>query len=361
MQPREKMLEVISALKAAIVSGDSGQEYDAISLAYRLYGETISTIGDCYEEAVNYSGTTTRNATIIIDLLENYMASTGETQKVTESLALSNIEKGIFVKLFNRGGYVLNFSTNEFDIFTMESVGVPLCEHYKQSKGKSLVAFIGEATMADTIKLLLDLFDYYEENFEHEYIKKPSDAPYFTGYSEEYSQIYSKCKSIVQRIRGTDVPLAPVAQELKEKFSTAYMTTQFELMLSLCDSNPTETIGKAKELIESCCITILDERGVEWDKDWDISQLAGTALKQLKLTPRDIPEDAPLAENMRAILGNLRAIATHVAELRNPYGSGHGKTASYKGLEKRHARLAVGSSITFVEFLWATHERRASA
>ncbi|POO88177.1 hypothetical protein C1H57_25205, partial [Clostridium sp. 2-1] len=45
-----------------------------------------------------------------------------------------------FLKLFNRGGYVLNFSTNDFDVFTMSSVGVPLCEHYKESKGKSLTA-----------------------------------------------------------------------------------------------------------------------------------------------------------------------------------------------------------------------------
>ncbi|WP_211367464.1 abortive infection family protein [Sporomusa termitida] len=61
---------------------------------------------------------------------------------------------------------------------------------------------------------------------------------------------------------------------------------------------------------------------------------------------------------MKAILGNLRAIATNLAALRNPYGSGHGKSATYKGLEERHAKLAVGSSITFVNFLWDTHERR---
>ena len=31
---------------------------------------------------------------------------------------LNGIEKGAFHKLFNRGGYVLDFSTNEFDVFT---------------------------------------------------------------------------------------------------------------------------------------------------------------------------------------------------------------------------------------------------
>jgi len=134
------------------------------------------------------------------------------------------------------------------------------------------------------------------------------------------------------------------------------MNQQIELLLSLCDDNPTEAIGKSKELVESCCITILDELGIDHNPNWDIGQLAGEALKQLNLTPQDIPEDIKLANEIKAILGNLRAIATNIALLRNAYGSGHGKSASYKGLEKRHARLAVGSSITFVEFLWASHE-----
>lgn len=44
------------------------------------------------------------------------------------------------------------------------------------------------------------------------------------------------------------------------------------------------------------------------------------------------------------------------AEIRNPYGSGHGKSAAFTGLETRHAKLAVGCSITFVTFLWDTYE-----
>ena len=49
--------------------------------------------------------------------------------------------------------------------------------------------------------------------------------------------------------------------------------------------------------------------------------------------------------------------AQGVAELRNMYGSGHGKSYSYQGLEPRHAQLAVGSSITLVRFMWDTYKR----
>ncbi len=32
-------------------------------------------------------------------------------------------EEGIFLMVFNRSGYVLNFSTNNFDVFTLNSIG----------------------------------------------------------------------------------------------------------------------------------------------------------------------------------------------------------------------------------------------
>ncbi|WP_075980760.1 abortive infection family protein [Bacillus massilinigeriensis] len=260
---------------------------------------------------------------------------------------LSQIEKGIFMKLFNRSGYVLNFSTNDFDVFTMESVGVPLCETYKLSKGKSLMAYINEASDYNTVKLLKDLLDYYEVYFECEI---ENDG--------EYSKTYYRCKDIMARILYNKTPLASVVVELKEKFSSAYLSAQIDLMLKMQSENPTEAIGKAKELVESCCKTILDENEVVWEKNWDVGQLTGAAVKLLKLMPKDIPDTAPASGEMKSILGNLRAIATNLAALRNPYGSGHGKSATYKGLEERHAKLAVGSSITLVSFLWDTYESR---
>lgn len=75
---------------------------------------------------------------------------------------MEKIEVGGFLRLFNRGGFVLDFSTNDFDTFTMDSVGVALCQKYQFSKGKSLVAFCEEAPTAQVEKLLFDLLTYYE-------------------------------------------------------------------------------------------------------------------------------------------------------------------------------------------------------
>lgn len=277
---------------------------------------------------------------------------------------LSKIEVGTFLKLFNRGGYVLDFSTNDFDVFTLGSIGVALCEKYKMSKGKSLTAYLNEASDGDVITLLKDLLAYYEENYEKEFSEttEDNDDEFFSykTYSIEYARLYKKCREYMDRVLNISTPLAANAAELQQKFSSDYLAKQIELMLKMQTENPTDAIGKAKELIESCCKTILDNKGVKWDKNWDVGKLSSETLSLLSLTPKSIPDTDPVSENIKAVLGNLRGISTKLAEIRNPYGSGHGKSATFSGLETRHAKLAVGCSITFVTFLWDTYEGGSS-
>lgn len=271
---------------------------------------------------------------------------------------ISKKDQNIFLMLFNRSGYVLNFSTKDFDMFTTNSIGEALCSKYNMSKGKSLVAYLNEATDEKRTKLLKDLFEYYEENMEYEYNKDYEDILWLgeSRYDERYEKIYLKCKAAIQQLNGASAVIGKTAEELKINFSSKYLSDQIDLMVSMQTTNPTEAIGKAKELIESCCKTILDELGIARDKNDDIPQLTNKVMDALKLLPTNIQPTDRGADTVKAILGNLRAIPTKLAELRNPFGSGHGKSASFKGLEARHAKLAVGSSITFVDFIWNTYQ-----
>ncbi len=77
-------------------------------------------------------------------------------------------QKQLFFSLFNRGGYVLNFSTPAFDRFTRNSVGIAVCEKYGMSKGKSLEEFCDKEDESKVIKLLTDLLEYYENHYQCE-------------------------------------------------------------------------------------------------------------------------------------------------------------------------------------------------
>ena len=258
---------------------------------------------------------------------------------------LSLIEKKTLENLFNRNGYVLDFSTPRFDEFTFDSVGVALCHKYQLSKGASLSMYLSEADDFEIAKLLTDLFMYYELNFYDEISK-----------GGKYAQLYRQCKPIIARVT-TKQSVETGVDVLKNKFSNKHIDSQIDIMLDMQDKDPTEAIGKAKELLESCCRTILEKSGIPINKDWKMTALVDNTLDILQITPKHISDSVAEAESIKAILGNLKVLVQRIAELRNSYGSGHGKSSSYKGLEARHARLAVGCSITITRFLWDSYDR----
>ncbi len=74
--------------------------------------------------------------------------------------------------------------------------------------------------------------------------------------------------------------------------------------------------------------------------------------------PESIPDSAKGADSIRRVLGNLATVTQGLAEIRNLYGTGHGKEGKRRGLAPRHARLAVGAATTLVTFLFDTHRAR---
>lgn len=78
----------------------------------------------------------------------------------------------------------------------------------------------------------------------------------------------------------------------------------------------------------------------------------------LQLVPDDVPDSAKGAEVVRRILSNLAQVALGIAELRDLYGTGHGKDGRSKGLGVRHARLAVSCATALATFLPESNEAR---
>lgn len=142
-----------------------------------------------------------------------------------------------------------------------------------------------------------------------------------------------------------------IAELYFEKGEVKEFTTAIE-------NSPDLAIGTAKELIETICNTILEERGIEVDKNWDLLQLLKQTTKQLQLTPDGIPDTIKASKSIKSILGSLTTVVQGLSELRNQYGTGHGKKASFKGLTLRHAKLSVGAASTLAIFLLETHKYR---
>lgn len=120
------------------------------------------------------------------------------------------------------------------------------------------------------------------------------------------------------------------------------------------DADPALVIGSAKELVESTAKLILAKLDVQWnDRNDDLPDLIGKAHEALGLHPgKSVGPDG--SKPVKRVLGGLTSVVLGLGELRNQYGTGHGPGAKRVGLQDRHARLAVGSAITWCELVLDT-------
>lgn len=161
-------------------------------------------------------------------------------------------------------------------------------------------------------------------------------------------------KPVFSARQNIGIPVA-TPEVITNALSTDYVMQQVNRMQSEVESDPTLAIGTAKEFLETICKTILNQRGIPYDDEIKLKPLVVLTCQNLGLVRESIPDAAKAAKTIRNLLSNLSVIAQYLAELRNPYGTGHGKDANFKGLQPRHARLAVGAASTLGVFLFETH------
>ena len=174
---------------------------------------------------------------------------------------------------------------------------------------------------------------------------------------EQRQKLVDFCKDIASRLcTGSQY-----IQELKnasQPFDSDYISRQIVRMNSAVSTDPDLAIGTAKELIETCCKTILTKEGHPLPDSPKLSKLTKETFKLLQLTPEDVPDSRRGNGTIKLILQNLATIGHNIAELRNMYGTGHGKAGSHSGLTARHAKLATGAAATLVIFLFETYADR---
>jgi hypothetical protein len=129
--------------------------------------------------------------------------------------------------------------------------------------------------------------------------------------------------------------------EIKKFLNTDYVNKKIGIMTNAVNTDTDLAIGAAKELLETTCKSILKQKGVLIDKNWSLSRIIKETSNTLDFTPKNV-DDAEKAKNsILQILSGISSIVQGVTELRNSYGTGHGKDADFKGLETKYAKLLV--------------------
>jgi hypothetical protein len=259
------------------------------------------------------------------------------TLKPTE---VTDLEEFLEMRAPGRVGYVLDFSKAQYADFIRRACGVDiLAERYAihgDSMAKRLRALWDLEPDAITAQVLSELIAYASRNT--------------TSWDERRLQIAERCRTIVTRLTNIPMAMESLIQQIDLR-NAAQLRMTIERMQSAIESDPSLAIGSAKELIESCCRTVLKERGANLKHYVHMEDLVNQALRTVPLVPQDVERAWKGEESVGRIAESLSALAYGVTELRNGYGTGHGRDAQAKPLTARHARLAVTAAVAMVTFL----------
>ena len=247
-------------------------------------------------------------------------------------------------------GYVLNFTDQSFSDFFVDTIRLSIndekyCASGK-SKAKRLRAFWRIESDAMVGRLLESLIGYFESD-------ERSDSP--------NPALVARCKAAASRLSAESTAgLGPLKGDIKP-MDSAYLEQQIHRMEGAVESDPPLAVGTAKELIETVCKTILKERGSSVPKHIELVPLAKLVLEELRVESLFEPASGRGGEKARRILGNLASVAQGVAELRNQYGTGHGKVGTTSPLDPLVAVVAVGAAATYCRFVLRFHKSHPPA
>lgn len=244
---------------------------------------------------------------------------------------MTDVEKGLFLSLFIRNGYVLDFSTNEFDVFTKASIGVALCEKYDMSKGKSITAYCEEADEQDVLKLFTDLLQHYE-------------AFCLNNLSEDKNKKkYEICKSVILR-ESSDVKLCTPAISCVNYDYIRDISTRAQKDIE--SGSYDSAITKARTLLEEVFCYVIEERGEVPNGKGEINKLYNQ-VRQLYNMHHDKETD----RRIDTLLSGLNKIIDSVANMRNANSDAHGVGQTRINIKDYHARLFVNASMVLADFI----------
>ena len=200
----------------------------------------------------------------------------------------------------------------------------------------------------DVLNDLNEIEDHYGSNNNKEWFEKLRKFLLRDGFQFDNR----KLSSVGQVVNFEDLQNAT---DLLDK--THFQEYIDRIKKSIFD-DPSLAIGSTKELVEATLKTILNKLNIIFDKDDDVPKLLKSVQKALELVPDEIDDSKKGADIIKILLSNLGQVVIKLTELRNLYGTGHGKEKIRKGLNERHAKLAVGAGITLSTFLLETFEQR---
>lgn len=254
------------------------------------------------------------------------------------------VDQGTLVGFFNNSGYVLDFSTSQFDRFTQDSVGIPLCSVYGLSKGKSLDQFTREGDIDKVVKLYDDLIRFYEANYQEQIASNdaiPRQIQQLRNILDKYRTGHAEVLATTPAIKTVDYDYI---RDMSARANEDVEQGHFDSALT-----------KARTLLEETFCHVLEKEGISPSDSGKVDVL----YNQVK-TCFNMRQGPALDKRVNGLLSGLEKILSAIAEMRNDSSDSHGVGSRRIRIAKHHARLFVNAAQTMADFILSVAEARQS-
>jgi hypothetical protein len=230
-------------------------------------------------------------------------------------------------------------------IYTDPRINLLYCDDETYLRFLAMTLHPTVRTNDEESKRLLEIYNsnLSDDAFEIIQTNEISGRPIFSGVQKVAGQSHLVAKRV----------------EIKKYLNTNYVNGKVNVMLDAVNKDTDLAIGTAKELLETVCKSILKQKGAAIDTNWTLPKLIKETSNSLDFRPKEAEDPAKAEQSIKQILGGISSIVQGVTELRNAYGTGHGKDADFKGLEAKYAKLLVGVVSEIAIIFLATHGENA--
>lgn len=179
--------------------------------------------------------------------------------------------------------------------------------------------------------------------------RDPANLQILLGFRGLENWIKENEPSIHAEVYGVTIPAVQTVADVERLADEFDIEECIQRIRNSLNEDPALAVGSTKELIESVLKTILGLHGAKIG-DEDMPKLLKRVQVALGIDPKDVEPAALGAESLRRLLGSMAQIVVSVTELRNLYGTGHGKSMA-PGLDAASARLVVGAGTSVAAYL----------
>lgn len=175
-------------------------------------------------------------------------------------------------------------------------------------------------------------------------------------YAERKNFLWDSFRPAFEHLESVDrAPgLQPIGEVLEE-FDADKVHEMWQKALNRRATDPAGAITIARTLLESVCMHILEDVGIEYAKDGSLPRLWALCADALNLAPGQHEERI-----FKKILGSCQSVVHSLGALRNKSGDAHGSGRRAVRPKPRHAELAVNLAGSMASFLVSTWKERTS-